>query len=763
MKEESHNPWTDPELEARIVALVLGEASDFEREELNRLMQEWPDLAALKQQIQGVHGLLQQAETEEPVDLDEDWKLPAEKRRAVLAAIGAEAEHEAAEQIATPAHQQLQPPARRSRLWSMTQIAAALCVAGLIGITTILVLSGSKQSARVRHSKSAENSFRQLGLALHNYDDVHFLPDLASDSSGNGARHGVVWREAIGKMSTDQKYVQAAEPAVVAEQHYGENSRSALAAIRGTLDADGALPRSNYLNDDVQYFDAGREFKVPRGSAAGRFADTAQRGKAPTADAGGLASGLSDFGASVNDPAGVTGQITAVEGKPDSKQSGIGDRSASQRPLASKAVGDGLSFPVPDADARDLGIVAPVEAGRMTVTVTDGSTVLLGGVKRLVSSRSESDASGKSADAPVDRLGDGESRGGWRWQDDVNGQTAASRRSSEVSNGSASSSGLPALGFGVQGSGQQQGIALPERRARRDADSLEGDRAKDAPAAGETPDRLAADSRGQSAGQKPRGQEVTAEGVDAWHRANELADSPTAPAGGPLPSKEPAESTEGLSVANGRRVEEETKTRSIDSSGDGAALYSAGSLVQDRTPSIQVPQLGTVTLRSNQPDVLSLPAVVPPTTGTVVGQPPGKSESEPAKQDGYRNYALDLTRPADPLTRESETTNLITHAAEGPDRPSIVIEGYESRAVELRAKESLGKLSELSDFEKNMDMADDRSQYRYEDAHDSGNEGWRGRTTVRSRCRLNVTNWQTPTSTLGPDTFRRCWWTTPRQ
>ena len=58
MKEESHNPWTDPELEARIVALVLGEASDFERDELNRLIEERPELAAFKEQIQSVHGLL---------------------------------------------------------------------------------------------------------------------------------------------------------------------------------------------------------------------------------------------------------------------------------------------------------------------------------------------------------------------------------------------------------------------------------------------------------------------------------------------------------------------------------------------------------------------------------------------------------------------------------------------------------------------------------------------------------------------------------
>ena len=56
MKEESHNPRIDPELEARIVALVLGEASDFERDELNRLIEERPELAMLKDQVKNIKG-----------------------------------------------------------------------------------------------------------------------------------------------------------------------------------------------------------------------------------------------------------------------------------------------------------------------------------------------------------------------------------------------------------------------------------------------------------------------------------------------------------------------------------------------------------------------------------------------------------------------------------------------------------------------------------------------------------------------------------
>ena len=83
MKEESQHPSIDPQLEARIVALVLGEAADFERDELNRLMDVRPELAAFKAHIESVHGLLQGV-GEGEVGVDEDWKLPAERRRAVL-------------------------------------------------------------------------------------------------------------------------------------------------------------------------------------------------------------------------------------------------------------------------------------------------------------------------------------------------------------------------------------------------------------------------------------------------------------------------------------------------------------------------------------------------------------------------------------------------------------------------------------------------------------------------------------------------------
>ena len=88
MNEESQDPRIDPELEARIAALVLGEASDFERDELERLLQQRPELAEFKTHIERMDGLLRQVGSGEMPSVQEaTWKLPVEKREAVLAVI----------------------------------------------------------------------------------------------------------------------------------------------------------------------------------------------------------------------------------------------------------------------------------------------------------------------------------------------------------------------------------------------------------------------------------------------------------------------------------------------------------------------------------------------------------------------------------------------------------------------------------------------------------------------------------------------------
>ncbi|MDG2222202.1 MAG: von Willebrand factor type A domain-containing protein [Rubripirellula sp.] len=91
MNEKSHPGSIDPQLEARLVALVLGEASDFERDELNRLIEQSPELAVFLQEMQTVHGLLREVGSGDSISETDDWKLPSKKRNAVLAAIDGQA------------------------------------------------------------------------------------------------------------------------------------------------------------------------------------------------------------------------------------------------------------------------------------------------------------------------------------------------------------------------------------------------------------------------------------------------------------------------------------------------------------------------------------------------------------------------------------------------------------------------------------------------------------------------------------------------
>lgn len=77
------SPFTaigDEPVEARIVAWVLGEASAFEAAELERLCEERPELLVFRRRMRALHGLLTEAEAEQP---DEGWKLSAEKRKVL--------------------------------------------------------------------------------------------------------------------------------------------------------------------------------------------------------------------------------------------------------------------------------------------------------------------------------------------------------------------------------------------------------------------------------------------------------------------------------------------------------------------------------------------------------------------------------------------------------------------------------------------------------------------------------------------------------
>lgn len=151
--DDEKNPdlqtWINPELEARLVAAVLGEASVFEQAELERLAAEKPELAIFKRRIEAVHGLLGEAfhPAEEPL------QLSAERRAKVIAAIGPLPKIEQRGRRDAHILREI-AAARRERLhrhWWSYGFAAAVAVAALI----MLIVVPSFQKVRYHAAPKA--------------------------------------------------------------------------------------------------------------------------------------------------------------------------------------------------------------------------------------------------------------------------------------------------------------------------------------------------------------------------------------------------------------------------------------------------------------------------------------------------------------------------------------------------------------------------------------------------------------------------------
>ena len=132
-------------LEARIVAWVLGEASAFEAEELQRLCDEQPELAVFKRRIEAVHGLSSEAHDHSK---DLQWKLSPKKRSAIEDLIGAE--EAAAEDLARDIR------AGQSGRRAMLAIAACLVLTIVVaGLMTPVMLNQVKSDSALASPESA--------------------------------------------------------------------------------------------------------------------------------------------------------------------------------------------------------------------------------------------------------------------------------------------------------------------------------------------------------------------------------------------------------------------------------------------------------------------------------------------------------------------------------------------------------------------------------------------------------------------------------
>ena len=106
-------------MEARIVAMVLGEASAFEVSELKQLIEEDPQLEAFYLEMLDVHGALELVHDDK---IEDDWKLSDSRRKLVLGAMKEEEQPQAALK------------SRQTKPWlrAVGSIAAVLVIGGFL-------------------------------------------------------------------------------------------------------------------------------------------------------------------------------------------------------------------------------------------------------------------------------------------------------------------------------------------------------------------------------------------------------------------------------------------------------------------------------------------------------------------------------------------------------------------------------------------------------------------------------------------------------
>ena len=167
--------YIEPELEARIVALVLGEASAFEAEDLERLMSKKPELESYRIGLEKVHGVL--AEAQESKE-DPKWKLSEDRRGKILAKIDEKKRNEMVE-------------ARRKQISLIAQRRLIYACAACVFLTLMIFVLSQPLGSEKESSLMTDDS-----VAQEKSDSIASLQDsgdlsLSSRLSEEGGLKGI--------------------------------------------------------------------------------------------------------------------------------------------------------------------------------------------------------------------------------------------------------------------------------------------------------------------------------------------------------------------------------------------------------------------------------------------------------------------------------------------------------------------------------------------------------------------------------------------
>ncbi len=209
----------DSAQEARIVAVVLGEASDFEREEVDRLCEENAELQIFRRRMEAVHGLIGKSRAENPESKSNKWTLSKERRARVLEKLG-----EKETVVAIPKKK----PLVRPIVWQIAACAAVMViVVGVLAPTQLrtVTLSHGEYSTDQATSQNEQSishrdtSLTQLRAERKELKTAEALPGLVmkSESIERMSRAQTVSRQPSAPSSAMAKVLAeaSAEPTAI--------------------------------------------------------------------------------------------------------------------------------------------------------------------------------------------------------------------------------------------------------------------------------------------------------------------------------------------------------------------------------------------------------------------------------------------------------------------------------------------------------------------------------------------------------------------
>lgn len=172
----------DPELELRLTAYVLGEASDFEAAQLQELINQRAELSRWVTQLQQVHGALSELALQDSPVAGEQWRLSDERRARLLSVLDQESTEPATKVSLSNDLTQHHRVKGRRKSW----LVALTSVASVLLIASFMLMPANKVARQVAYELKGGLPSKYLDTAANEHEVT--APEVAIPSAAEPDR-----------------------------------------------------------------------------------------------------------------------------------------------------------------------------------------------------------------------------------------------------------------------------------------------------------------------------------------------------------------------------------------------------------------------------------------------------------------------------------------------------------------------------------------------------------------------------------------------